>query len=338
MILYPSLKETPVIGITAPSSGVDDPLHPLLKKAIGRLNERGFGTQTGKTTWNQHKAKSAPAIDRASELNEMMANVEIDLIIPPWGGELLIETLEHLAFDRFPNKWLLGYSDTSVLLLATTLKTGIATAHGTNLIDLRGEKSDETTAKWLSVLRTENGGTIVQHSSPFYQEEWNFEEPSPSVFHLTEPTYWNTLSDEPVRIEGRLLGGCIDLIRHLIGTPYGDVSTFQREKLRGEPIVWYFENCEMKTTDLRRSLVQMKLAGWFRHCSGLLFGRSPAGGPVEDYTVEDVYRELAEEVGVPLIHDIDCGHMPPQITFVNGAYAVIESEGGKGTVVQHFKP
>ncbi|MNJ67757.1 Murein tetrapeptide carboxypeptidase [compost metagenome] len=90
--------------------------------------------------------------------------------------------------------------------------------------------------------------------------------------------------------------------------------------------------------DLRRSLVQMKLAGWFEHCQGIVFGRSAANQPVDGYTVEDVYTELREELQIPIAYDIDCGHMPPQITFINGAWAEIEVSQGNGTVKQYFKP
>lgn len=107
----------------------------------------------------------------------MMSSDHIDIVIPPWGGELLIEMLEYIDFNRLNDKWIMGYSDISVLLFATTLKTGIATAHGANLFDLRGEYSDETTAMWQPVLSTKaenlsfntlltiikkNGSTIIQ--------------------------------------------------------------------------------------------------------------------------------------------------------------------------------
>ena len=98
------------------------------------------------------------------------------------------------------------------------------------------------------------------------------------------------------------------------------------------PSYGILENCELSTTDLRRSLVQMKLAGWFDNCSGLLFGRSDANQPIDNYTAEDIYNELYEELQVPIMDHIDCGHVPPQITFINGAYAEIEVGDGKGFV------
>ncbi|MFC5451914.1 S66 family peptidase [Paenibacillus aestuarii] len=337
MIRYPALNEGTTIGVTAPSSGVSVELHDLLRLAFKRMEVQGFKVVCGETIWTQNKAKSSPAKVRAIELNAMMSDDQIGLIIPPWGGELLIEILEYLEFDHFKNKWILGYSDTSVLLLAVTLKTGTATAHGTNLVDLRGDYSDHTTAMWPSVLSTKTGESILQFSSEKYQKEWNHANPSPCVFHLTEQTYWKSIANHHVNMQGRLLGGCIDVIRHLIGTPFGDVLHFQKNHCNNEPILWYLENCELSTADLRRSLVQMKLAGWFDHCSGLLFGRSDANRPIDNYTAEDIYKELYEELQVPIIYDIDCGHVPPQMTFINGAYAEIEVKDGKGSVKQTFK-
>lgn len=336
MIRYPA-NTFKTIGITATSSGVGTEQHSILEQAIDRQKQNGFNVVTGETAWTQELAKSAPAKKRADEFMEMMNNPEIDLIIPPWGGELLIETLEFLDFKKIKPKWVLGYSDLSVLLLAITLKTGIATAHGTNIVDLRGEESDETTGRWLPVLKTASGETVVQQSSSLYQKEWNHLDPSPVVFHLTEPTSWKTVSGTAEAFSGRLLGGCIDVIRNLTGTPFGDVQAFREEHIPGEQVIWYLENCEMSVVDLKRSLTGMKYAGWFENCSGIVFGRSAANDPVEGYTVEQMYHDLAEELDLPIAYDIDLGHVPPQITFVNGAYAEIKVADGKGTVIQEFK-
>lgn len=336
MIRYPE-RGLRHIGTTASSSGLNSDLHHLMEQAIERQKKRGFQLTAGDTVWTQKEAKSAPAEKRAAELMEMLLNQDIDLIVPPWGGELLLEILEFLEFEKIEPKWILGYSDISVLLLAVTLRTGIATAHGTNLIDLRGEESDATTARWLDVLKTPPGEGNEQVSSEKYQEKWSHENPSPVVFHLTGQTEWKTVSGEAERFEGRLLGGCIDVIRHLIGTPFGDVDGFRKTHIPDEPVIWYLENCEMNVADLKRSLTQMKYAGWFNHISGIVFGRSPANEPVGDYGVEKMYADLSDELGVPIAYDIDLGHMPPQITFINGAYAVIDVTDGKGKVRQEYR-
>lgn len=336
MIRYPD-RALKTIGVTAPSSGVPEELHHLLEGAIAQLQQQGFTVKATPNAWSQQEGKSSPAAVRAKELISIWRDSTVDAIIPPWGGELLLEVLEHLDFQKFTPKWLLGYSDVSLLSLAITLNTGIATAHGTNIVDLRGSETDPTTARWVDVLSSTKGAAIKQVSSDKYQKHWSHDKPSLGVFNLTEPTVWKTVSGNSEQLTGRLLGGCIDVNRHLIGTPYGDVESFRKKFIPGEPVVWFLENCEMNTPDLKRSLLQMKYAGWFDNCSGIVFGRSEANDAVQGYTAEMVYQELAGQLKIPVAYDADIGHQPPQVTLVNGAHAVIHVEDGKGHVVQEFR-
>lgn len=58
--------------------------------------------------------------------------------VPPWGGEGALELLSLLDFDAIgaaEPTWLVGYSDTSTLMLPLTLRTGVATLHAPNLMD-----------------------------------------------------------------------------------------------------------------------------------------------------------------------------------------------------------
>lgn len=336
MIRYPD-RELKTIGVTAPSSGVPEELHHLLDAAIAKMEQRGIAVKATPNAWNQKEAKSSPAAVRAKELISIWRDSKVDAIIPPWGGELLLEILEHLDFRKLTPKWLLGYSDISLLSLAVTLNTGIATAHGTNIIDLRGSETDPTTACWIDVLSSTKTSVIKQVSSEKYQKSWDHDKPTPAVFNLTEPTVWKTVSGNAERLEGRLLGGCIDVIRHLVGTPYGNVEAFRKKSIPDEPVIWFLENCEMNTADLKRSLLQMKYAGWFDNCSGIVFGRSEANEPVQGYTAEMVYQELAEQLKVPIVYDADIGHQPPQVILVNGAHALFHVDDGKGRVVQEFR-
>lgn len=335
MIQYPILPNNFTIGVTAPSSGVEPELHHLIDAV---KNKFYLDNQIiiGNTTFTQHKAKSADANTRANELNNFLQNENIDIIIPPWGGELAIEVLDKIDYEALQNKWILGYSDISAILLAITLKTGIATAHGTNLVDLRGKYSDETTAKWLDVLKTKQGETIKQYSSKMYQSKWDHNQTSDYVFNFDNTTVWQSIGQGKINLEGRFLGGCVDVIHHLIGTPYGNVKKFKEQFINNEKVIWYLENCELSPADFRRSLVQMKYAGWFDNCSGILFGRTPVNYDTKGYTIKDVYQDIYNELEIPVIYDIDCGHQPPQITFINGAYGIVEFEESKGIVTQKF--
>ncbi|WP_414046476.1 S66 peptidase family protein [Macrococcus equi] len=335
MITYPKLTDDFSIGVTAPSSGVHPDLHHLIK-AIKNKFEPKHQLIIGNTTYSQHKAKSADANIRAKELNDFLQNSDIDIIIPPWGGELAIEVLEKIDFEKIKNKWILGYSDVSIILLAITLKTGIATAHGPNLVDLRGKFSDDTTAKWLEVLNTQSGKSNIQYSSQMFQSTWNHEKPTDYIYNFDSHTKWKSIDNKNTELEGRMLGGCIDVIHQLVGTPYGDMNSFRKNYINNEPIIWYLENCEISPVELRRCLVKMKYAGWFDNCSGILFGRTSVNYDNNGYTIKDVYHDIANDLNTAVIYDIDCGHQPPQITFINGAYGIVEYNNGKGIVTQKF--
>ncbi|MGQ4824578.1 LD-carboxypeptidase, partial [Enterococcus faecalis] len=76
-----------------PSSGVSEEHHALLESALKRMEEKSFQVVTGKTLWTQDKEKSGPARKRADEVNQMMQDENIQMIFPPWGGELLVVIL-----------------------------------------------------------------------------------------------------------------------------------------------------------------------------------------------------------------------------------------------------
>lgn len=335
MIRYPGfLKKGDAIGVTATSSGVESELHHLLRQAASQFELRGYVVKLGETVWTDEKLTSAPIEIRVEEFMEMMSNDKISAIMPPWGGEFLSEILPLLDFKKLPPKWIVGYSDTSTLLLSMTLATGIATVHGTNFIDLRSDEWDSVTSKFLEVITSPTGGTIVQQSSEKYQSEWAyFAEPDPYVFKLNEETEWKTIGQGPARFEGRILSGCIDTIRHLVGTPFGDVRKFREQFIPDEKIVWALENYDMDAPDFYRSILQLHNAGWFDHTAGIIFGRTAAGIAQGGFSDIDAMERLAELTGVPIVYDADIGHVPPQMTFVNGAYAEIEVADGKAKMI-----
>ena len=81
----------------------------------------------------------------------------------------------------------------------------------------------------------------------------------------------------------------------------------------------------------------MKNAGYFEHCSGIIFGR-----PLflrEDYeiTFEEAVMDALKDLKIPIICGADIGHVPPQLAIVNGAILKITSKGGKGTVETYLK-
>ena len=66
----------------------------------------------------------------------------------------------------------------------------------------------------------------------------------------------------------------------------------------------------------------MKHAGWFKYVKGFLIGRPLHFG--EEMMGVDMYNAVTAVIGdlnVPILMDLDIGHLPPQMPLISGGYA-----------------
>lgn len=337
-IIYPKGNSKHVVGVTAPSSGLGSEVFNKRFDLVKSQHERsGFKVIEGKCLRENKMAVSASSSARAVDFLLMWKDKNIDLIQPPWGGEFLIDILEHIDFESLKNNptWLMGYSDISTLLFAVTTKTGIATVHGTNFIDsIDGQ--DELTLNSKSFLELSFGDKLEQKSSNKWQKEFtDFAEKIDAKFNLTEETQWRLLKGNSVEFKGRVIGGCFDTLRSLVGTPYGDLINFQDRYCGDYSTILYLENCEQGPNDFYRGLMTMKYAGWFDRLSGVVFGRNNAKKS-GSLTYDQVIEKIFGDVNFPVVLNADIGHKPPQISIINGSVATFNVIGGKATIVQEL--
>ncbi len=341
MINYPTpLKKGDTIGITAPSSGVTGVIVKKLENAKSQLNNLGYNFIETDSVKNQSKLTSAPSSIRAKEFTSLYLNEDVRAIIPPWGGEFLMDMLPYLNYEKLREaepKWILGFSDISTLLFTLTLKLNIATAHGPNLLDFGNTPIHESVLETLNILNKEKGENFVQHSLDRYQKEWlEVTKNNIPPYNLTEKVEWKNLGNKKeVECSGRLMGGNLDVICKLIGTPYDLVENFINMH-NSDGFIWYFESCEMDSSDIYRTLWQMKMNGWFEECKGILYGRAEGYSDVEDFTLVDSLEYSLSDLDVPVIYNVDLGHMPPQLVFINGAYATVNVKEGEGEIKQEL--
>ena len=107
------------------------------------------------------------------------------------------------------------------------------------------------------------------------------------------------------------------------GTPYDKVKEFN-EKYKEDGIIWFLEACELNIMSIRRCIWMLKEAGWFQYVKGFLIGRPLCFG--EEAFGIDQYRavtDLLSEYHVPVIMDIDIGHLPPMMPIISGSTARI---------------
>jgi muramoyltetrapeptide carboxypeptidase len=317
-----------IIAVTAPSAGIGPELQNRFKFCIDTVCKMGYIVREGACLHSDEITSSSPGA-RASELMTMLLDDTIAAVIPPWGGEIMIDILPLLDFNALKTaraKWILGYSDLTTFMLPYSLITHTATAHGSNFLELPIRFDHQPLTHWSTILTLMPGACFQQASASRYQvthEDWSAN-PFATLFNCTEHAAWKCLRHENdhtygFTATGRLIGGCLDVVSMLPGSPYGDVNRFV-EEAAPEGLLVYLENCDGNTATYCRMLHHLKLAGWFRHANAILLGRS-AGPVLRLFTETDAIMSALGDLAIPVVYNMDIGHLPPQMILVNGALA-----------------
>lgn len=351
---YPvPLRPGDVVAVTAPSSGVPPALHRRLDAAITSLRERGFEVLEGVClrdgATSEHVSASAPA--RADELMALLVDPDVAAVVPPWGGETGIDLLPYLDLELLSASepcWYVGFSDVTTTMLPLTTVAGWATLEGWNLMDTPYRPA-RGLLHWLDVATHGSEADGPGQGSPFVQTQashrraqgWDDYENDPAVSEmtLTEPTRWRVLGGGDARFAGRLIGGCLEVVSPLAGTPYGDVPAWARRvrELTGEGVIVHLEVAEANPYEAARTLHGLRLSGWFDDAVGVLVGRTPALG-VDGWSQHDAVADALGSMGLPVVLDVDLGHQQPMMSLVNGARGEVVVDGEEARLTQSMTP
>jgi muramoyltetrapeptide carboxypeptidase LdcA involved in peptidoglycan recycling len=138
--------------------------------------------------------------------------------------------------------------------------------------------------------------------------------------------------DQPFQFSGRLTGGCLDILVNLCGTKYDHAAAFA-EKYRKDGIIWFLEACDLNVFSIRRAIWELQHAGWFEHAKGFLIGRPHSG--MEDLMGLDhihAVTDLLAPLQVPILLDVDLGHLPPMISLISGSLATVSATPADGSM------
>lgn len=335
---YPAfIKKGDTIAVTAPSMGFcrEEQMREY-DNAIQNIKKMGFEFLETDNVRQDKNGRSSCAEERAKQFMEVWEKKEVSSIICAKGGDFCCEMLDYLDFDQLRNskpKWLQGFSDITNLGFVFTTNLDIATIYGENIRDYGMRELFPNLTNSIKIME---GNEIIQKSfgkyEPKEEERGIFES-----YHLTKKGSWKNLKgEEKLHFSGRCVGGCFDVIINLIGTKYDKIKDYI-SKYKSDGIVWFFDVFEMSTPQLLCHLWQMKNAGYFEHCKGIIFGR-----PIyvrEDYEMsfETAIRDAIGNLNIPIILDADIGHIPPQISIVNGSIVEVSCENGEGVIKTFFK-
>lgn len=329
---YPeSLPETGTIGFVAPSFGcATEPYKTAFENAQKVFREKGHGLSLGPNCYAAEGIGISNTPEKCGkELTEGYCAPDSQALISCGGGELMCEILDYVDLDRIRKaepKWYMGYSDNTNFTYLLPILCDTAAIYGPCAAAFGMEPWHGSLEDAYGLLR----GRVEEVSGyPMWERESLKDEEHPlQPYHVTEPRELHCFLDgkelprEAVDLafSGRLLGGCMDCLVNLLGTCYDGTADFL-ERYREDGFVWFLEACDLNVMAIRRAVWQMKHAGWFRYVKGFLIGRPYCHG--QELMGLDHYQAVCgalTEYGVPVVMDVDLGHLPPMMPIISGGF------------------
>ena len=271
----PYLKRGDCIGIVAPAGFMP---FEKMESCINSLQDWGYNVRLGNTTNSQsNNYFSGTDQERRSDLQEMLDDREINAILCARGGYGISRIIDGLNFKKFKKnpKWVIGFSDVTVLHAHIYGRLGIASLH----------------APMAAAFNEENV------NNPFIQSLRNAIEGIPADFDCTAHRFNRT-----GKAEGELVGGNLALLTHLVGTS-SDIKT-KHKILFLEDIGEYIYNVD-------RMLIQLKRSGKFDKLEGLIIGGFTDMKDTErpfGKNVEEVIYEHVQEYDFPVCFGFPVSH------------------------------
>lgn len=318
------------IAIVSPSWGGPSRLPARYEMGVRELRER-FGFEVvempharadANWIWRNPQA-------RADDINAAFADSSIEGIFSSIGGDDSVRILPYVDKSVIADnpKVFLGFSDTTTLHVFSLL-AGVQTFYGPSVMAGIAENGGTFpyTESWMRRVLMTSDPVGVLAPSPEWTDAYAFWEDSTQAGkrRATQPNAgWNWLQGEK-RVEGHLVGGCLDVFEFLKGTRWWPGSAVW------EGAIFYWETSEDAPSPSMVShwLRNYGSLGILDKLAGMVMGR-PAGYTPEqrDEINKLIISVVAEEFGrgdLPIVTGLDFGHTDPQMVIPNGGQMVID--------------
>ncbi|MBQ4563813.1 MAG: LD-carboxypeptidase, partial [Lachnospiraceae bacterium] len=234
-MIYPKwLNKGDLIGIPAPSAGIKEEKLPKFELSLSHVKKAGYRVRETDSVRSGLASSATPEV-RGKEFMELITDDEVHMVLCAAGGDFLYDMLPYLDYEsiRKHPKWIQGYSDPTGILFGVTTKLDIATIYGGNAGTFGMTKLHPSLQENLKLWK---GELTEQNSYDKCEAGWV---DNVDGYALTVPVEWKT-PNGPVKMSGRLIGGCMDCLRDLIGTPYEDAAGFAK-RYAADGLIWYFD-------------------------------------------------------------------------------------------------
>jgi muramoyltetrapeptide carboxypeptidase len=316
-----ALKKGALVGIVAPASPPFE--EGDLEFSFQWLKKLGLRWKLGKHVTDRFGDLAGTDENRARDFHDMWEDPDVSAILPARGGNGSVRLLDKIDFDliRRNPKILIGYSDITGLLIPIHQETGLITFHGATAGSFF--ESPYTYRYFeLALMHPKPLGLITD---PSVKDAWNPEYPP------------NRIVISAGKARGRLTGGCLSLIRQLMGTPW-EIDT--RDK------ILFIEDFQEEPHNIDRMLTQLELAGKIDDAAGIIIGECASCRPGDskrnrialNYSVEAMLKEKFSHLGKPVVYGMRLGHSREKFTLPLGVTAYLRADKNGAVTLKLEEP
>jgi len=297
----PYLKPGDTIGITSPAGYIT---LEQIQPAILQMQGWGFNIKVGETIGKRDFTYGGTDEERLADFQKMLNDPDIKAIMCARGGYGFIRIIDQLDFSFFKRnpKWIIGFSDITVLHCHLAKKFGIASIHA--------KMCNSFPDDWAKAepIQTE---TILSINHALTGEELGYTAPVNS-----NNRFGNT--------DAILVGGNLSIIETLAGSS-SDLDTKDK--------ILFIEDTGEYLYSIDRMLWSLKRSGKLKHLKGLIVGgfkvKPDDEGEEFGKNIYDIVLEKVKEYSYPVAFDFPVGHQRNNFALKCGAkHTLMVNENG----------
>ncbi|CAN5726675.1 LD-carboxypeptidase [soil metagenome] len=274
------LKKGDTIGITCPAGFIST---EDIQSSVNKIKEWGYRVRIGDTVGKRDFTFGGTDSERLADLQQMLDDKNIKAILCARGGYGTVRNIDKINFTKFSAfpKWIIGFSDITVLHSHINRHFNIATLHSKMCNSF---PSDWSIAEPIQIETIES----IRQCLSGKKMEYN--------------AIPNT-NNKTGNANGELLGGNLKIIESLTGSS-SDIITNNK--------ILFVEDTGEYLYSIDRMFWNLERAGKLSHLKGLIIGgfkaRKDDEGEEFGKTVEEIVLEKIRKYNYPVCFDFPVGH------------------------------